>query len=105
MKRSFILIVTVLTFCNIALNQSQLDLLDSKTRDILIEGLDGELAKEHVLQITKYHRVQASPGYREAANYVLEQLRNFGFSYKDAYIESYKSDGIINYQTWQSPSG
>ncbi len=94
------LINTILTIC-----QGQIDLLNSKVRDILIEELDGERTKEYVVQISKHHRVQASPGYREAANYVLEQLRSFGFSEKDAYIESFKSDGIVQYQTWQSPSG
>ncbi len=85
--------------------QEQANLLDNKTRDLLHEALSGELAKEHVIQITRYHRIQGSRQYRDAAHYVLQQLRNFGFSEKDAYIESFPSDGKISYQTWQSPSG
>ena len=81
------------------------DLLDPKTRDLLHEALSGELAKEHVIQITRHHRIQGSRGYRAAARYVLEQLRGYGFSEEDAYIESFKSDGKVVYQTWQSPSG
>jgi hypothetical protein len=87
------------------MGQEQGNLLEDKTRDLLHEGLSGELAKEHVIQITRYHRIQGSRQYREAAHYVLQQLRNYGFSDKDAYIESYKSDGKVSYQTWQSPSG
>ncbi|MFQ5641029.1 MAG: M28 family peptidase [bacterium] len=83
----------------------QSELLDAKTRDLLHEALSGEIAKDHVIQITRHHRIQGSRGYRDAAHYVLAQLRNYGFSEKDAYIESFVSDGEKHYQTWQSPSG
>jgi len=84
---------------------SQEQLLDPKLRDLLHEGLSGELAKDHVMQITRYSRIQGSRQYRDSGKYVLGQLRKFGFSKKDAYTESFKSDGKIHYQTWQSPSG
>lgn len=83
----------------------QTNLLDNQTRDLLHEELSGEIGKDHVIQITRHHRIQGSRGYRHAAEYVLEQLRQYGFSEKNAYIESFKSDGKIKYQTWQSPSG
>ncbi len=86
-------------------SQQNQDLLNPKLRDLLRESLSGELAKEHVIQITRHHRIQGSRGYRAAAQYVLEQLRSFGYSDKDATIESFKSDGRVSYQTWQSPSG
>jgi aminopeptidase YwaD len=88
-----------------SLTQTHHDLLDARTRDLLHEALSGENAKEHVIQITRFNRVQASRGYRNAAQYVLAQLRSFGFDEKDAYVESFPSDGVIEYQTWQSPSG
>jgi hypothetical protein len=80
-------------------------LLDPKTRDLLHEALSGERAKDHVIQITRHHRIQGSRGFRAAAQYVLGELRRYGFSEKDAFIESFPSDGKIVYQTWQSPSG
>lgn len=80
-------------------------LLDRRVFDVLHEELSGELAKEHVIAITRYHRVQASRGYRDAANYVLTELRNYGFSEEESFIESFESDGRKHYQTWQSPSG
>lgn len=97
-------VVALLVFSQ-SFAQPSKDLLEPKTRDLLRETLSGELAKEHVIQITRNHRIQGSRGYRAAAQYVLEQLRTYGFAGKDAYIESYKSDGRIKYQTWQSPSG
>ena len=103
-NRWFTLSASILAFST-ALSQPNQNLLDSRTRDLLRESLSGELAKEHVIQITRHHRVQGSRGYRAAAEYVLQQLRSFGFSEKDATIESFKSDGKAVYQTWQSPSG
>ena len=85
--------------------QDKYFLLEPRIQELLHESLSGELAKEHVIQITRHHRIQGSRGYREAAQYVLKQLREFGYTGKDAYIESFPSDGKITYQTWQSPSG
>ncbi|UCF20337.1 MAG: DUF4910 domain-containing protein [Gemmatimonadota bacterium] len=80
-------------------------LLDAGRRDLLHEILSGEIAKDHVIQITRHHRIQGSRGYRAAAQYVLAQLRAYGYSEEEAWIESFPSDGRIEYQTWQSPSG
>ncbi|KPJ90580.1 MAG: hypothetical protein AMS18_10540, partial [Gemmatimonas sp. SG8_17] len=80
-------------------------LLDPELRDLLHESLSGEIAKDHVIEITRHHRIQGSRGYRDAAQYVLERLLQAGFTTDDAYIESFPSDGRIAYQTWQSPSG
>lgn len=80
-------------------------LLDRGTRDLLHEALSGERAKDHVIQITRHHRIQGSRGYRDAADYVLSALRAAGFGEEAAWVESYPSDGRVEYQTWQSPSG
>ncbi len=105
MKTIFAVTVAAVMFFLPLISQEQSTLLDKKIRDLLHESLSGELAKEHVYQITRYHRIQGSRQYRDAANYVLGKLRSYGFSEKDAYIETFKSDGKITYQTWQSPSG
>ena len=63
-------------------------------------GRQLELVLEH-----HRHRRQAQRGYRRAAEYVLERLREYGFDDAHAWIESFPSDGKIHYQTWQSPSG
>jgi aminopeptidase YwaD len=105
MKSLNYLIVSISLLASIVMAQPHHELLDPKLRDLLKESLSGELAKEHVIQITRTNRVQGSLQYRDAANYVLAELRKYGFTEKDAYIESYKSDGKITYQTWQSPSG
>lgn len=80
-------------------------LISRDVLETLSVELSGELAKDHVIAITRHHRIQGSRGYSDAAAYVLETLRGFGFDSDDAWIESFKSDGIVRYQTWQSPSG
>ncbi len=80
-------------------------LLDAGRRDLLHEVLSGERAKDHVIEITRHHRIQGSRGYRHAAEYVEATLRAAGFAESDAYTESFPSDGRVSYQTWQSPSG
>ncbi len=96
--------------CTIALGPAALGqrfepLLDAERRDLLHEALSGEVAKDHVIQISRHHRIQGSRGYRDAAHYVLEQLRAAGLSEDEAFIEAFPSDGRVVYQTWQSPSG
>ncbi len=105
MKRLALLTVVLLAAAEPVRAQHFAPLLDRELRDLLHDELSGEWAKDHVIQISRHHRIQGSRGYRHSANYVLERLRSYGFADEDAYIESYPSDGRIEYQTWQSPSG
>lgn len=88
-----------------SIGQSQKPLLDPTVQQILLENLSGDLARDHVYQITRHHRIQGSRDYRAAAQYVVSQLRSHGFSEQEAFVESFPSDGKRVYQTWQSPSG
>jgi len=81
------------------------DLLEEHTKQLLHEALSGERAKDHVIEITRFSRIQGSRQYRTSGEYVLEQLRSAGFDDASAYVESFPSDGRIHYQTWQSPPG
>ncbi len=98
-----IIVCLVLTGAAVLANPGHL--IDSSTFSLLADELSGDLAKEYVISITRHHRIQGSRGYSDAAQYVLDTLRGFGFSEADAWIESFPSDGKIEYQTWQSPSG
>ncbi|MCP4726095.1 MAG: M28 family peptidase, partial [bacterium] len=99
---ALLIILFVTSFLNA---QPFQQLLDNSTRDLLHEALSGETAKEYVIDISRWHRIQGSREYRMSGEYVLEKLRDAGFSEQDAYVESFKSDGKVVYQTWQSPSG
>jgi hypothetical protein len=96
---------TLITIALGSLPRAQSHLLDEGIAALLHEELSGEIAKEHVIAITRHHRIQGSRGYRAAAEWVLEKLREYGFDEDHAWIESFPSDGRIFYQTWQSPSG
>jgi hypothetical protein len=105
MKRALLASVMLAAATSVLSAQGHLPLLDAERRDVIHEVLSGEAAKDHVIAITRHHRIQGSRGYRDAAHYVRDQLRSFGYSDQAAYIESFPSDGTIAYQTWQSPSG
>ncbi len=71
--------------------------------EIVKEELSGNVAKSYVAQITRFHRVQASTMFHEAAEYVKSELLKIGL--KDAAIEQFLADGAKKYWTFTSPMG
>jgi len=67
------------------------------------EELSGETAKSYVEQITRFHRIQASTMFHEAAEHVKTELQKIGL--KDANIEQFQSDGEKMYWMHMSPMG
>jgi hypothetical protein len=70
---------------------------------IVKNELSGEEAKSYVAQITRFHRIQASTMFHEAAEYIVNTLCSLG--YENAKIEQYTSDGVAKYWTYTSPIG
>lgn len=60
------------------------------------QAYSGPRAKEDVATITRHHRLQASPGYRAAANYVLEQCQKAGLQVQ---IEAYPANTQAKFWT------
>jgi aminopeptidase YwaD len=58
-----------------------------------------KMAYQHVVSIARFHRIQASPGYRASAEFVLNELKIAGL---DAWIESYPANGRTAF--WEAPS-
>lgn len=77
-------------------------LFDRELFERLKTEFSGSLAKREVERISQFHRIQASPGFRAAAEYVLGRLRELKVG---ARIESFPSDGKRRYYTWTSPIG
>jgi hypothetical protein len=46
--------------------------------DLLSDELSGERAKDYVADIIRFHRIQASPGFRKAANHCAAEFRRMG---------------------------
>ena len=67
--------------------------------ELIQHTFSGAAAKEDVAAIIRHHRIQASPGYRAAAQYVLEELRYAGL---EAAIESYPASYRTSF--WQNAS-
>lgn len=77
--------------------------MEEKIKRIIKEELSGERAKSYVQQISQFHRIQASPMFHEAAEYVRNTLLQIGL--KDAKIMQFTSDGSKKYWTHISPIG
>ena len=77
--------------------------MEEKIKQMVKEELSGERAKSHVQQISRFHRIQASPMFHEAAEYVRDTLLQIGL--KNAKIEQFTSDGSKKYWTHISPVG
>src|SRR6056297_1315696 len=69
-----------------------------KIVDILSKETSKERAYNHVLEITQHHRIQASPGHRQAALYCANQFEKAGL---ETTTLSYAGDGKTKY--WQYP--
>ncbi|MEM2118297.1 MAG: DUF4910 domain-containing protein [Candidatus Bathyarchaeia archaeon] len=67
------------------------------------DELSGVVAKGFVEQIARFHRIQGSTMFHEAAEYVRNELLKIGL--KDALIEQFTADGKTQYWTHTSPVG
>ncbi len=63
------------------------------------QSFSGQAAWQTVSDLSRFHRIQASPGYRQAAHLVHEQLSQSGF---EAEILSFSADEQTSF--WASPS-
>jgi len=61
-------------------------------------GFSGQAAKEHVADIIRHHRIQATPGYRAAAQQTCGKLAGWGL---DAELLSFPADEVTRY--WSMP--
>ncbi len=62
-------------------------------------AFSGDRAHSHVIAISGFHRIQASPGYRAAADYIAGELAAEGL---EVVIRSYPADGAARF--WSTPS-
>jgi hypothetical protein len=70
---------------------------------LVTDEVSGSSAKSYVAEITRFHRIQASPMYHDAAEYVKGELKRLGL--KDARIEQFPADGKHIHWTHRSPVG
>ena len=69
----------------------------------IISEVSGEIPLEHIRDISQFHRLQASRGYHQAAEYVCQVAKAYGL--EDAHIESFPADGETYYYMYKSSPG
>lgn len=65
----------------------------------LSSEVSAERAFDHILALSRFHRIQASPGYRRAAEYCIDRLLEDG---ADARLIHYPAERNVNF--WHFPS-
>jgi hypothetical protein len=70
---------------------------------IVREELSGCVAKSFVAEVSRFHRIQGSAMFHDAAGYVKAELLKLGLG--DAAIEQFPADGESKYWTYTSPMG
>ncbi len=65
--------------------------------------LSGSSARNYVSQISSFHRIQGSPMFREAIEWVRHEAETVGL--EDLKVESFPADGEHRYWTYYSPPG
>jgi hypothetical protein len=78
-------------------------MLNRELYEVVRAEVSGSRAKRFVENICRFHRIQASPGFHAAAQYVLSELKRLGV--KNCKTESFPSDGRKKFFTWHSPVG
>jgi len=69
--------------------------------DAIVAEYSGERALDNVRGITQFHRIQASPGFTQAREWVVERLKSYGIT--DVGVEKFPSDGRTRYSTHVGP--
>jgi hypothetical protein len=101
-----ILLITISPFANGQWSRDDADsiVLNNTLWNNLVLELSGEIAKHHVKEISRFHRIRGgSPGYHAAVAYVQEKIDEYGL--QEVEVERFLSDGFKTYLRWRSPVG
>lgn len=77
--------------------QEQPPLIDAASASMIASEASGSAAKRTVQSLSLHHRMRGSEGYRQAAELIRDQLRNYGL--QEAEIIALPADGKIFYGT------
>ena len=82
---------------------SKTALLSNKEVAALGGEVSGLVAKDTVIELSRYHRVQASSGFSRAAEYIAAKAKEYGL--EQVQIERFPADGEKTYYTLKSATG
>lgn len=75
-------------------------LIPENTIKQIAEEISGEAAKRNLDTITLYHRTRSSRQFRQSADYIVKELKGYGFN--NAVIREYPADGQTMFGTQKS---
>lgn len=78
-------------------------LLADKDITALSSEINGHIAKDHVTELARHHRVQASSGFSAAAAYIAARAKEYGL--EQVQVERFAADGEKTYHTLKSTPG
>src|SRR5215471_17209682 len=82
---------------------SKTALMSDKEVTALGAEISGVIAKDTVIELSRSHRVQASSGYAQAAEYIAAKAKEYGL--EQVQIERFAADGEKTYHTLKSAPG
>ncbi|MFQ6617871.1 MAG: DUF4910 domain-containing protein [Fidelibacterota bacterium] len=95
--KSFFALALFFTYFN-SYGQS---IIDKDLFKQVVSEYSGEQALEHIREIARFHRVQATEGFDKAAQYVISKLKEYGI--ENVRLLRFYSDGKTRYGTYPSP--
>jgi len=78
-------------------------LLEDEEIAALSAELNGIIAKDTIIELSRHHRVQASSGFSKAAEYIASKANEYGL--RQVQIERFPADGEQTYYTLKSTPG
>ncbi|HXG64442.1 MAG TPA: DUF4910 domain-containing protein [Blastocatellia bacterium] len=78
-------------------------LLSDKHVSALAAEISGMIAKDTVIELSRHHRVQASPGFSRAADFIAQKAKEYGL--EQVQVERLPADGEKTYYTLKSTPG
>lgn len=103
--RRFVLSGLILTFLTspVPSQSSKTRLLSDRIVVALSQEISGTIAKDTVIALSRFHRVQASSGFADAAALIAARCRSYGL--ENVAIEHFPADGKTTYDTLTSVPG
>ena len=98
-----LILATSIAALAIAAERPKTSLLPDAQLSAIAAEASGSLAKDTVIALARSHRVHASPGFHDAAEYIASKAREYGLD--DVHIESFPADGKTTYNAFRSYFG
>lgn len=103
MRRAFPVFFAVLVALSSSTFAQKTSLLPDAHLNAIVAEASGTLVKENIAALGRFHRVQASAGFHEAASYIAAKAREYGL--QEVKIDSFAADGVTTYNTFRTYFG